>query len=295
MVPHPQFPDLVEEAMALPEGQQMASRELLPGSPQEPTLMANCAPVKDEGGQIIGTVTVLRDITELKELDKAKSTFVSLVAHELRAPLAAVEGYLDVILEGIGADDPKKIQKILERSRERTRGLLALIDDLLAISRMQTGRLAKEKEKLSLSPLLKEVGELMRGEALAREISLEMDLPEDLALVSANREDLIRVFTNLLDNAIKYNRRGGRVLIRARKDEGFIGVEIQDTGIGMAKKDLDQIFDEFYRVKTKETRSIPGTGLGLAIAKRIVEAHNGQIEVESKQHAGSTFRVLLPI
>ena len=295
VVPHPQFPDLVEEAMALPEGQQMASRELLPGSPQEPTLMANCAPVKDEGGQIIGTVTVLRDITELKELDKAKSTFVSLVAHELRAPLAAVEGYLDVILEGIGADDPKKIQKILERSRERTRGLLALIDDLLAISRMQTGRLAKEKEKLSLSPLLKEVGELMRGQALAREISLEMDLPEDLALVSANREDLIRVFTNLLDNAIKYNRRGGRVLIRARKDEGFIGVEIQDTGIGMAKKDLDQIFDEFYRVKTKETRSIPGTGLGLAIAKRIVEAHNGQIEVESKPHEGSTFRVLLPI
>jgi two-component system phosphate regulon sensor histidine kinase PhoR len=98
-----------------------------------------------------------------------------------------------------------------------------------------------------------------------------------------------------LDNAIKYNRRGGRVLIRARKDEGFIGVEIQDTGIGMAKKDLDQIFDEFYRVKTKETRSIPGTGLGLAIAKRIVEAHNGQIEVESKPHEGSTFRVLLPI
>jgi signal transduction histidine kinase len=231
----------------------------------------------------------------LKELDKAKSTFVSLVAHELRAPLAAVEGYLDVILEGIGADDPKKIQKILERSRERTRGLLALIDDLLAISRMQTGRLAKEKEKLSLSPLLKEVGELMRGEALAREISLEMELPEDLALVSANREDLFRVFTNLLDNAIKYNRRGGRVLIRARKDEGFIGVEIQDTGIGIAKKDLDQIFDEFYRVKTKETRSIPGTGLGLAIAKRIVEAHNGQIEVESKPHEGSTFRVLLPI
>ena len=146
-----------------------------------------------------------------------------------------------------------------------------------------------------MSPLLKEVGELIRGEALAREISLEMDLPEDLGLVSANREDLIRVFTNLLENAIKYNRRGGRVLIRGRKDEGFIGVEIQDTGIGMAKRDLDHIFDEFYRIKTKETRSIPGTGLGLAIARRIVEAHNGQIEVESRPYEGSTFRVLLPI
>jgi signal transduction histidine kinase len=123
---------------------------------------------------------------------------------------------------------------------------------------------------------------------------MEMDIPEDLGPISANREDLIRVFTNLLDNAIKYNRRGGRVIIRARKDEGGVCVEVQDTGIGMAKKDLDHIFDEFYRVKTKETQAIAGTGLGLAIAKKIVEAHNGQIEVESKPHQGSTFRVLLP-
>ena len=112
--------------------------------------MANCAPVKDEKGQIIGVVTVLRDITELKELDKAKSTFVSMVAHELRAPLAAIEGYLDVILEGVGVNDPQKMHRILERSRERTRGLLALINDLLAISRMQAGRLAKEKERLTV-------------------------------------------------------------------------------------------------------------------------------------------------
>jgi signal transduction histidine kinase len=98
-----------------------------------------------------------------------------------------------------------------------------------------------------------------------------------------------------LDNAIKYNHSGGRVLIRARKEEGFVGIEIQDTGIGIAKKDLDHIFDEFYRVKTKETQTIAGTGLGLAIAKKIIEAHNGQIEVESKSHQGSTFRVLLPI
>ena len=292
---YPELMDLVEEAMTLTDGQQMASQELLPPTPQGPTLMANCAPVKDERGQTIGTVTVIRDISELKELDKAKSTFVSMVAHELRAPLAAVEGYLDVILDGPGVDDPKKVQKILERSRNRTRSLLALIDDLLAISRMQTGRMAKEKEKLSASPLLKEVGELIRGEAFSRQIDLEMDLAGDLPLVSANREDLTRVFTNLLDNAIKYNRRGGRVLIRAKKDEGFVDIEIQDTGIGIAKKDLDHIFDEFYRVKTKETQTIAGTGLGLAIAKKIIEAHNGQIEVESKPHQGSTFRVLLPI
>jgi signal transduction histidine kinase len=257
--------------------------------------MANCAPIKDEKGQIIGAVTVLRDITELKELDKAKSTFVSMVAHELRAPLAAIEGYLDVILDGVGIEDPQKVHKILGRSRERTRGLLALINDLLAISRMQSGRVAKEREKLQVATLLKEVVELIKGEAIERQVVVSLETPDELPLISANREDLTRVFTNFLDNAIKYNRPGGKVFIRAKVNNAFIEVEIQDTGVGIPKKEIDKIFDEFYRVKSKETQGITGTGLGLTIAKKILEAHNGHIEAESKLHQGSTFRVLLPI
>jgi PAS domain S-box-containing protein len=295
MANHPELISLVQAAMDLKEGQEMASKELVARIPNDPALMANCAPVKDEKGQMIGVVTVLRDITELKELDKAKSTFVSMVAHELRAPLAAIEGYLDVILEGVGGDDPQKMHRILERSRERTRGLLALINDLLAISRMQAGRLAKEKEKLQLGILLKEVAELMKGEALEKKVTIEIRVPDDLPLVQASREDVTRVFTNLLDNAIKYNRQGGRVFLRAGADDAFVRVEVQDTGIGIPKKDVGQLFDEFYRVKSKETRAITGTGLGLSIAKKIVEGHNGHIEVESKLHQGSTFRVLLPI
>jgi signal transduction histidine kinase len=273
----------------------MTSKEISPASPSDPVLMANCAPVKDEKGQIIGVVTVLRDITELKELDKAKSTFVSMVAHELRAPLAAIEGYLDVILDGVGVVDPQKINQILDRSRERTRGLLALINDLLAISRMQGGRVAREKERLQLSFLLREVVELIKGEALERQVELVAELPEQLPPISANREDLTRVFTNLVDNAIKYNRTGGKVFVRARANDAFIHVEVQDTGIGIPELEREKIFDEFYRVKTKETQRISGTGLGLCIAKRILEAHNGEIEVESRMNVGSTFRVLLPI
>jgi len=292
---YPQFRDLVEEAMSLPEAQEMASRERSPQSPQDRALMANCAPVQDEKGQIIGTVTVLRDITELKELDKAKSTFVSLVAHELRAPLAAIEGYLDMLLEGVGLEDRKKAQKILDRSRERTRGLLVLIDDLLAISRMQPGRTVKDKEKLQVSNLLREVGELFKGKALERLIMIEIDFPEDLPQIVANREDLTRVFTNLLDNAIKYNRVGGRIRVCARSEEGFLCIEIEDTGIGISKKDGEHIFEEFYRAKNKETRSITGTGLGLSIARKIIEAHKGHIDMESKVRQGSTFRVVLPV
>ena len=295
MANDPELISLVEAAMSLKEGQEMASKELVARMPNDPVLMANCAPVKDEKGQTIGVVTVLRDITELKELDKAKSTFVSMVAHELRAPLAAIEGYLDVILEGVGGIDPQKMHRILERSRERTRGLLALINDLLAISRMQAGRLAKEKEKLQLALLLREVAELMKGEALEKKVTIEMGVPDDLPLVQANREDITRVFTNLFDNAIKYNRQGGRIWLRASADDAFVRVEVQDTGIGIPKKDVAHLFDEFYRVKSKETRAITGTGLGLSIAKKIVEGHNGHIEVESRLHQGSTFRVLIPI
>lgn len=290
-----EFVELVKDIMRLKENSAMVSKELSPLIPGDPVLMANCAPVRDEKGEIIGAVTVLRDITELKELDKAKSNFVSMVAHELRAPLAAIEGYMDVILEGIGLDDPQKIQKILNRSRERTHALLALINDLLTLSRMEAGRVAKEKEKVDIGGILGEVVEFLRGKAVEKQVSLHADLPDRLPEIWANREELVRVFTNLLDNAIKYNRTGGEVQVRAGEDEGFIRISIQDTGIGIPPRDLEHIFDEFYRVKNPETRTISGTGLGLSIAKKILEAHDGYIEVESQIQQGSIFRVLLPI
>ncbi len=290
----PEFIGLLDTVMNPEDGREIASRELATKQPSAPALMANCAAVRDEKGQIIGAVTVLRDITELKELDKAKSTFVSMVAHELRAPVAAIEGYLDVILDGVGVDDPEKIRHILERSRERSRGLLVLISDLLAISRMQAGR-SRDKEKINISPLLREVVELIQGGALEKKVKVETEIPDELPPVEANREDLMRVFTNLLDNAIKYNRPEGKVTVRATAGNGFARIDVQDTGIGIPKDELKEIFDEFYRVKNKETRTIPGTGLGLSIAKKIVESHNGHIEVESKVREGSTFRVLLPL
>jgi two-component system phosphate regulon sensor histidine kinase PhoR len=136
---------------------------------------------------------------------------------------------------------------------------------------------------------------LIKGEAIERQIDLQVETPEELPLISANREDLTRVFTNLVDNAIKYNRKDGKVLVRAQANDAFIQVEVQDTGLGIPQQEVEKIFDEFYRVKSQETQGITGTGLGLSIAKKILEAHNGHIEVESKIRQGSTFRVLLPI
>ena len=126
-------------------------------------------------------------------------------------------------------------------------------------------------------------------------MAIALEGPETLPPILASREDLTRVFTNLLDNAIKFNRPGGKVWLRTSADSAFLRIAVQDTGIGIPAKEMPLLFDEFYRVKSPETRAIAGTGLGLTIAKKIVEAHNGHIEVESKVHEGSTFRVLLPI
>jgi two-component system phosphate regulon sensor histidine kinase PhoR len=126
-------------------------------------------------------------------------------------------------------------------------------------------------------------------------VEIATELPEELTLISANREDLTRVFTNLMDNAIKYNRRGGKVFLRAKAIEAFLQVEVQDTGIGIPQEEREKIFDEFYRVKSRATQGIGGTGLGLSIAKKVLEAHNGHLEVESTLNEGSTFRVLLPL
>ena len=160
---------------------------------------------------------------------------------------------------------------------------------------MQSGRIVREKEKLRLTDVLKEVVELMKGEAQERGVEIAAELPEESPLISANREDLTRVFTNLVDNAIKYNRPGGKVFLRAKAIEAFLQVEVQDTGIGIPQEEREKIFDEFYRVKSKATQGIGGTGLGLSIAKKVLEAHNGHLEVESKLNEGSTFRVLLPV
>jgi two-component system phosphate regulon sensor histidine kinase PhoR len=294
MVEDPEFIQLVVEGMNLQGDQQVASRELLLQKPAPMVLMANCAPVRSEKGETLGAVTVLRDISELKELDKAKSRFVSMVAHELRAPLAAIEGYLDLILEGVTEIPPEKLREILERSRERTRGLLAMVNDLLTLSRMQFQRRSREIEKVDLPEVLQEVIELMRGSALEKKIILIGKISADLPKISGNREDLVRVFTNLVDNAIKYNRSGGSVTIQAQADENYVAVEIHDTGIGIPKNELPHIFDEFHRIKRKETRGIPGTGLGLSIAKKIVESYNGFIEVESQLNQGSKFRIFFP-
>ena len=292
---HPELSQIIQESlMTTDKSYTSVSQELSIGEPGEIFLRAHTAPVRNDLGETLGSVTVLQDISHLKELDKMKSEFIAMVAHELRAPLAAVEQQLTVILNKMAGEVTAKQEHLLSRAKERTRGLLTLIKDLLDLSKIEAGMMVQYKEPLSLPELVQKVVDLMRAEAEAKKLDLQFTVPSELSLISADRNSMEGIFTNLISNAIKYTPEGGRIWVTLNEEDGFIKATVSDTGIGIKKEDLLRIFDKFYRVKTVETRQIVGTGLGLSIVKSIVEAHLGSISVESEEGGGTIFTVLLP-
>ena len=270
------------------------SQELTLGESGKICLRAHTSPVQNDLGEIMGTVTILQDISHLKELEQMKSDFIAMVAHELRAPIAVVEQQLSVILNRIAGELTGPQEELLFRAKERTRGVLNLIKDLLDLSKIEAGKMVQYKEPLVLQEVIQRVVELLKPEAEGKRIDLQFQpLPQAL-WVSADRNSMEEVFTNLLSNAIKYTPEGGKVRVTLSEACGFAKATVSDTGIGIKGEDLHRIFDKFYRVKSTETRRIIGTGLGLYIVKNIVDAHLGTISVESEVGKGTTFTLLLP-
>ncbi len=270
------------------------SQELCPTDSPPTYLRAHTAPVKNDWGETLGAVTVLQDITGLKELDRMKSDFVAMVSHELRSPVTSIQQQLSVMVEGLSGDLTERQTRMLTRAKERAGGLLDLINDLLDLSKIEAGMAVQYREPLKLEELLKSVYEQMLPEAKAKGVKLKFHVRRPIPPVNGDRSNLEGVFTNLVNNAIKYTPEGGAITIRSKGDGKNVRIEVSDTGIGISKEDLPRIFDRFYRVKTEKTRQIIGTGLGLCIVKQIVEAHLGRISVQSEEGGGSTFTVVLP-
>ncbi|MFQ6093546.1 MAG: response regulator [bacterium] len=294
-VQHEGLQKLIHSALS-PEGSgyTMISQEITLGEQGQKVLMADVAAITDEMGETLGAVAVLRDISELVEIDRVKSQFVSMVAHELRTPLAAIEGYVETSLTGAAGDDPATNRRMLNRAKERAHTLLELVNDLLMVSRIEAGRIAKKKEPLSAAEVVEKSVELLGEEAARKKITIEVSIPKDVPPMVGDRNDLERVFINLLTNAIKYNVEGGRVTVEAAFDDDFVATSIEDTGFGIPKEDLSRIFEEFFRVEDERRRYITGTGLGLSIVKKTVESHFGRIEVKSELNKGSRFTVFIP-
>jgi len=292
---HSELANTLQESLTAKDlGYTSVSQELSVGESGEIFLRAHTAPVRNDLGETMGSVTVLQDISHLKELDKMKSEFIAMVTHELRAPIAAVEQQLNVILNKMAGEVTPKQEQLLSRAKERTKGLLALIKDLLDLSKIEAGKMVQFKEPLALQEVIQRVVDLMRAEAENKKIDLQFSSLSQLSLIHADRNSMEGIFTNLVSNGIKYTPEGGKVWITLGEEGGFVKASVSDTGIGIKKEDLPRIFDKFYRVKSTATRQIVGTGLGLSIVKSIVDAHLGSISVESEEGGGTIFTVLLP-
>ena len=237
-----------------------------------------------------------RSVSEAERLQREnrrmKEEFVSMVSHELRSPVATVLQYFEVLLGGVAGEILPEQRKILERMRDRMRELLAVIRDWLDVAQLDAGRLVRRFKDLDVVPLISETLNFMSQDIMARHLALTVDLPDALPVIRGDARTLKLVITNLVGNAVKYNKEGGQITVAAYPEDSVVRIEVSDTGIGISEEDLPFIFDEFFRAKTIE---VEGTGLGLPITKKIVEAHSGSVTATSVFGEGSTFVVSLPI
>ena len=257
-------------------------------------IRARSAPVRDSESSILGSVTVLADITHMKEMDRMKSEFVAMVSHELKAPLAAIQQQIDVLLAGIAGPINEKQTHFLSRAQTRAQGLIDLINQLLDLSRIEAGQDISRQEPLDLAPVIRKAVEFLQAQAEAKKQQLILTVPESLPRISADPRSMDEVVVNLVNNAIKYTPDEGRIEIQADICGNYVRIRVSDTGYGIPKDDLHRIFQKFFRVRSEKNRSISGTGLGLPIVKGIIEAHLGTIKVESELGQGTTFEILLP-
>ena len=284
---------IISEALCASAGPVIVSRELLLG---ESTYMVNASPVFEPSGEALGAVAVLRDITALKKLEVAKSMFVSMVAHEIKSPIAAIEGFLNVILSGAAGEDPDRDRAMMQRARLRARTLRSMVSELLRLTAMETGNFVIRRAPIDLAAVVAEAVEQCRDDAQAKRVALAMHR-DDRGVhepVLADREAMLSVFTNLIDNAIKYTPQDGHVAVTVHRNGMYMKVAVADDGIGMTADEAGRAFDEFYRAKNRHTTHVPGTGLGLTLANRLVALHHGKITVRSSPGQGSTFAVWIP-
>ncbi len=231
---------------------------------------------------------------ELKRMDQQKTLFYSIINHEMRIPLTSILGYCDLLR--IGGEAREQREQLVTTIKDNGRRLLDLVNNLLDISRIEAGRMTVVQEPIAMSDIVQDALRVIQPLADQKHISIQVDVPEALPLVYADRKKASQILINLLSNAVKYTPDTGSVSVRSHPVDGnMLQTDVADTGIGIPPEQLPHIFDQFSRVETAQTRDTVGTGLGLTIVKGLVEAHGGRIWVESKEGEGSCFHFTLPV
>jgi len=240
------------------------------------------------------TRELTKALEEVKMVSKRKTDFVSSVTHELRTPLTSIKGYASILLsEKLGAL-PEQLKQRLEKINRHSDELAEFVNDLLDISRLESGRVIMKLEPLGIKPIIAEVQDLLTEALKDKQIELSVNVPENESAIFVDRAQIKRVFINLINNAIKFTPAGGKISVICQKLNNEVQVDISDTGCGIPEYDLEKIFEEFYRVDNPINQQLKGTGLGLALVKNIIEAHKGKVWVKSKLGNGSTFSFTLP-
>jgi len=263
----------------------------LPGH-SERWLQVNAAAITSVERRRPGTVLVFHDLTRLKRLERTREEFVGNVSHELRTPLSLIKGYAETLLDG-AQNNPEVATRFLQTIDRNARRLDLLIQDLLTISALESGRIAMNPQPVMLRAVVERTLDDLKAQATARKVTLVNELPE--VTVQADETRVEQVLSNLLENAVKYGREGGTVTAGGRESgEGKLEIFVKDDGPGIPAEAQERVFERFYRVDKARSREQGGTGLGLAIVKHIVQAHGGNVWVQSQPGKGATFFFTLP-
>jgi len=226
------------------------------------------------------------------EQRQVRFQFLSVLAHELKAPLNAIEGYLDTVIDRTAGDNPAIYEEMMRRCRTRAQYMRKLIIDLLDLTRIESGRKKRDIGEVNLAAIAERSKNTMLPEAAVRNITIILHCEPDMSMC-ADAGEIEMVFNNLISNAVKYNREGGTVEVRCERQGDTVTIAVSDTGIGMTEEEAGQLFESFSRVKNDKTFGILGSGLGLAIVKKVASIYNGDVSVQSTPDAGSTFTVHL--
>jgi two-component system phosphate regulon sensor histidine kinase PhoR len=282
--------DLVKEVRA---AGAPARHELELGPPVNRVVAARGAPLGLGPGSP-GVLLVLHDVTELRRLERVRSEFVANVSHELRTPLTCIKGYLETLLDG-ALDDRAHARRFLEVAGTHAERLDRLIDDLLELSNIESGRVTLAPMRLDLGDVVTGVAAMFERQVAQKNQRLERSVPAGLA-VRADRDRLVQILVNLVDNAVKFTPDGGRIRVEAGPAaDGRVEVRVRDSGIGIPSTDLPRLTERFYRVDRTRSREVGGTGLGLAIVKHLVQAHGGELHIESELGHGTTVSFTVPV
>jgi PAS domain S-box-containing protein len=298
----PLLEDLKEEQLVsmVKESPLSGNKEIELACKQDATkkvLRSSGAVIENENGETVGMVSVVTDVTKQKELEQAKSNFVSHVSHELRTPLVSIQKSLAVMLDKTAGPISQTQEQFLNMAMNNIRRLSVMINDLLDLSKLEAGRMVLKPRPASVADIIEEVILNLSAWANSKNIKFYKRISPDIPLVKLDPDKIIQVLNNLVGNALKFTPAGGSITIEARllDNNRQVQVSVADTGIGIPKENLSKIFDKFFQVTERASGDINGTGLGLSIAKEIIGLHKGKIWAESEEGKGTRFIFTIPL